>query len=90
MRASPNDMGSEPGHPATADWSLHPQLAADTINGRRPAAVRASCSINDANYPWLMLVPRREGLIEIIDLDEERAGRMLMREIAVLGARSRP
>jgi diadenosine tetraphosphate (Ap4A) HIT family hydrolase len=25
--------------------------------------------IRDANYPWLILVPRRAGLTEIIDLD---------------------
>ncbi len=25
--------------------------------------------INDANYPWLLLVPRRRGIIEITELD---------------------
>jgi diadenosine tetraphosphate (Ap4A) HIT family hydrolase len=36
---------------------------------------------NDANYPWLLLVPRRSGAREIIDLDE-RDQSQLMIEIA--------
>jgi diadenosine tetraphosphate (Ap4A) HIT family hydrolase len=37
--------------------------------------------VNDANWPWLLLVPRRPGVSEIIDLDEvERA--QLMTEIS--------
>jgi diadenosine tetraphosphate (Ap4A) HIT family hydrolase len=36
--------------------------------------------IKDANYPWLLLVPRREGAVEIIDLDEV-AQAQLMTEI---------
>jgi diadenosine tetraphosphate (Ap4A) HIT family hydrolase len=36
--------------------------------------------MNDANYPWLVLAPRRPGLVEIIDLDQQgRQG--LMSEI---------
>ena len=27
-------------------------------------------AIKDANYPWLLLVPRRPGAVEIIDLSE--------------------
>jgi diadenosine tetraphosphate (Ap4A) HIT family hydrolase len=51
------------------DWSLHPQLAKDTINiGDLPLS--RVLVINDANYPWLLLVPRRIGVSEIIDLDE--------------------
>jgi diadenosine tetraphosphate (Ap4A) HIT family hydrolase len=26
--------------------------------------------MNDANYPWLVLVPRKPGLVEVIDLGE--------------------
>jgi diadenosine tetraphosphate (Ap4A) HIT family hydrolase len=63
-----------------AEWSLHPQLARDTINIGDLPLCRALV-INDANYPWLLLVPRREGMIELIDLGEvERA--QLMTEIA--------
>ncbi len=36
---------------------------------------------NDANYPWLILVPRRPGLVELIDL-EENAQIQLLGEVA--------
>ena len=63
-----------------AEWSLHPQLARDTINIGDLPLCRALV-INDANYPWLLLVPRRAGMVELIDLGEvERA--QLMTEIA--------
>jgi diadenosine tetraphosphate (Ap4A) HIT family hydrolase len=67
------------------EWSLHPQLARDTTNIGDLPLCRALV-INDANYPWLLLVPRRTGMIELIDLGEsERA--QLMTEIArVAGA----
>ena len=52
-----------------AAWSLHAQLQNDTIDiGDLPLS--RVLVIKDANYPWLLLVPRREGAIEIIDLDE--------------------
>ncbi|TYC51830.1 HIT family protein [Rhodobacterales bacterium] len=38
--------------------------------------------MKDANYPWLMLVPRQSNLVEIIDLEEEDQ-MQLMREIAL-------
>ena len=64
-------------------WELHPQLSRDSINiGDLPLS--RVLVINDANYPWLLLVPRRLGVSEIIDLDEvERA--QLMTEIARAG-----
>jgi diadenosine tetraphosphate (Ap4A) HIT family hydrolase len=41
--------------------------------------------MNDANYPWVILVPRRSGAVEIIDLGEaDRTG--LMAEIAEVSA----
>ena len=36
---------------------------------------------NDGNFPWLILVPRRAGLVELIDLDENEQ-LALMAEIA--------
>ncbi|WP_439923413.1 HIT domain-containing protein [Nitrobacter sp. JJSN] len=62
-----------------ATWSLHPQLDADTVCiGDLPLS-RLLLS-KDANYPWLILVPRRANAVEIIDLDrDDRAG--LMTEI---------
>lgn len=60
-------------------WSLHPQLEKDTVNiGDLPLS--RVLVINDANYPWLLLVPRRADVIEIVDLDEV-AQAQLMTEI---------
>jgi len=56
-------------------WSLHPQLAADTIAlGDLPLC--RVLIINDANYPWLLLVPRVAGAGEVIDLDDVEAAQM--------------
>ena len=50
-------------------WSLHSQLERDTIDiGDLPLS--RVFVIKDANYPWLLLVPRRTGAKEILDLDE--------------------
>ena len=61
-------------------WSLDPQLARDTfVLGDLPLS--RVLLMNDANYPWLILVPRRPALVEIIDLaGSERV--QLMAEIA--------
>jgi diadenosine tetraphosphate (Ap4A) HIT family hydrolase len=57
----------EAGMPSS--WSLHPQLAEDTLNvGDLPLS--RVLIIKDANYPWLLLVPRRAGASDLIDLDE--------------------
>jgi diadenosine tetraphosphate (Ap4A) HIT family hydrolase len=61
-----------------AAWSLHPQLEADTAPVGDLSLSRV-LTINDADYPWLILVPRRAGIIEIADLGDETA--LLMREI---------
>jgi len=37
---------------------------------------------NDANFPWLILVPRRAGVSEIIDLGAEQA--VLMHELSLV------
>ena len=62
-------------------WSLHPRLEQDTAPvGDLPLS--RLLVHNDANYPWLLLVPRRPEAREIIDLDE--ADRLqLMAEIAM-------
>ena len=51
-------------------FTLDPRLDTDT------AFVKSLplCEVllmNDSRYPWLILVPRRDGLIELIDLDEQ-------------------
>lgn len=54
---------------AAGSWSLDPRLAQDTVPlGDLPLS--RVLVLNDANYPWLVLVPRRPRLVEIIDLDE--------------------
>lgn len=71
---------------APTRYELHPQLAADT----HPLAAFALCDLrlmDDANYPWLILVPRVPVARELLDLDAtqrhllsdeiERAGRLL-------------
>lgn len=52
------------------DFSLDPRLAADTY----PVISLPLCDVllmNDARYPWLILVPRRAGTVEISDLDAD-------------------
>jgi diadenosine tetraphosphate (Ap4A) HIT family hydrolase len=61
-------------------WSLHPQLAQDTVPIGDLALARVLLA-NDANFPWLILVPRRPGLVELIDL-EENAQVQLLGEMA--------
>jgi diadenosine tetraphosphate (Ap4A) HIT family hydrolase len=65
-------------------WSLHPQLAHDTAPVGDLALARV-LAMSDANYPWVILVPRRGGAVEIIDLDEADRGR-LMAEIVQVSA----
>jgi diadenosine tetraphosphate (Ap4A) HIT family hydrolase len=59
---------------------LDPQLEADTFPLGRYALSRVLL-LNDARYPWVVLVPERQGLEEIIDLADEQQ-LQLMREIA--------
>jgi diadenosine tetraphosphate (Ap4A) HIT family hydrolase len=61
-------------------WSLHPQLAQDTVPVGDLALSRVLLA-NDANFPWLILVPQKPGLVELIDL-EENAQVQLLGEIA--------
>lgn len=51
----------------STDFTLDPQLAADTVH----VGDLALCSVllmDDARFPWLILVPRRAGASEITDL----------------------
>jgi len=57
-------------------FSLHPQLAADTTPVGDLPLSRVLLA-NDANYPWLILVPKRPGLTEIFDLPEAEQERLL-------------
>ena len=53
-------------------FALDPRLAADTI-AIGDLALSRVLLMNDARYLWLVLVPRRENLSELIDLDSSRA-----------------
>ena len=50
-------------------WSLHPQLETDAwIIG--DLELSRLLLMKDANYPWLVLVPQRDGARDLIDLTE--------------------
>jgi diadenosine tetraphosphate (Ap4A) HIT family hydrolase len=57
-------------------WLLHPQLAQDTVPIGDLVLSRVLLA-NDANYPWLILVPREPGLVELIDLEENEQVQLL-------------
>ena len=64
----------------TAGWSLDPQLERDSVALGNLMLCQARL-MNDANYPWLLLLPRRANATEITDLvAADRA--QLMQEIA--------
>jgi diadenosine tetraphosphate (Ap4A) HIT family hydrolase len=51
------------------NFTLDPQLEADTVPVTDLALSRVLLN-DDANYPWLILVPRRPGKVELIDLND--------------------
>ncbi|MHA7775117.1 HIT domain-containing protein [Roseibium sp. M-1] len=61
-------------------FNLNPRLEGDSfsVTDLTLCAVRL---MKDANYPWLLLIPRQPDLVEIIDLSEADQ-QQLMREIA--------
>ena len=64
-----------------SDFALDARLAADTI----PIGDLALCTVllmDDARFPWLILVPRRAGVSELTDLSQADAT-VLMKEICV-------
>jgi len=65
---------------AASPWSLHPRLEKDAMSvGDLPLS--RVLAVMDANFPWVLLVPRRAGACEIIDLAEPGQAQ-LMTEIA--------
>lgn len=61
-------------------FTLHPQLAAETAPVGDLLLSRVLLMDNE-RFPWILLVPRRPGIREIVDLDE-REQVVLLREIA--------
>jgi diadenosine tetraphosphate (Ap4A) HIT family hydrolase len=67
-----------------AAFDLDPRLTGDTLAVGDLALCRVLL-MRDARYAWLVLVPRRAGLVEVADLaEDERA--LLWREVDVAGA----
>src|ERR1700759_1472369 len=64
-------------HPPMETFHLHPQLEADTSLIADWGFSRVLL-MNDARFPWVILVPRRAGLSEIQDL--KHAERMVLIE----------
>ena len=57
------------------DFTLHPDLLRDSL----PVGSFPLCDVrmvNDATYPWFLLIPRRAGLRDVVDLDGEDYVRM--------------
>ena len=67
-----------------SSFSLHPRLGTDTLTVGDLGLSRVLL-MNDARYPWLVLVPRRPALVEIVDLTAVER-RDLMDEIALCSA----
>jgi diadenosine tetraphosphate (Ap4A) HIT family hydrolase len=63
-----------------AEFNLDPRLAADTIS-----IINLNISklllMNDSNYPWFILVPKRVNAVEIFDLDDA-SQRLLFEEVS--------
>ena len=68
----------------TDQFVLDPQLAGDTVEVMRGACCRVQL-MNDANYPWLILVPQRPNLRDFHDL----VGDDMLTTVAEIGAASR-
>jgi diadenosine tetraphosphate (Ap4A) HIT family hydrolase len=63
-------------------WNLDPQLARDTVTvGDLPLS--RLLLMEDASYPWAILVPRHARAVELIDLAEGDQAQ-LMREVAAV------
>jgi diadenosine tetraphosphate (Ap4A) HIT family hydrolase len=61
-------------------FEMNPRIVADTVFLTDWPLCRVLL-MNDITYPWLLLVPRREGVVEVTDLDApDRL--ILMEEIA--------
>jgi diadenosine tetraphosphate (Ap4A) HIT family hydrolase len=57
------------------DFHLDPRLAADTV-AVVDLALSSLLMMRDGNYPWLILVPRRAGTVEILDLEPADRARL--------------
>jgi diadenosine tetraphosphate (Ap4A) HIT family hydrolase len=56
-------------------FQLDPRLAADT-EPLLDLPLSSLLMMRDGNYPWLILVPRRAGVVEILDLSTDDRARL--------------
>ncbi|MFP4607546.1 MAG: HIT family protein [Thiohalospira sp.] len=68
---------------ATNDFELHPRLLAESYPVGRMTLSRIRL-MDDARFPWLLVIPTRPGVSEPFDLPD-RARRQLNEEIHLLG-----
>ncbi|MCQ9616092.1 HIT family protein [Paenalcaligenes niemegkensis] len=68
-------------------FSLHPTLAADTIEIGELSLCKVLL-INDQQYPWLILVPKRPDISEIFELNAEDQQQLWTETTAVAKALS--
>ena len=63
----------------TEPFAIDPRIVADSV---AVTALRLSDLrlMNDARFPWLVLVPRGRVVVEIIDLDAAEQGRAHRRD----------
>jgi diadenosine tetraphosphate (Ap4A) HIT family hydrolase len=76
-------MNAGAGPDAGPTFALDAQLARDTVFvGDLPLA--RIVLMNDANYPWLIAVPRHPGATELFDLEDEEQALQLVGEVALI------
>ena len=68
-----------------SDFHLDPRLAADTV-AVLDLPLSSLLMMRDGNYPWLILVPRHAGAVEILDLDAADRARLWAEVEAVAAA----
>jgi len=78
----PDSAGEPAKETALPDFALHPQLAVDT-SPVTALDLSDLLLMNDARFPWFILVPRRADITEIIDLDAADRTALLDEIVAV-------
>ena len=66
-------------------FTLDPRLAADSMQVTR-LGLSDLRLMNDARFAWLLLIPRRAGMAEIIDMEKPDRARLFEEIVAVMGA----
>lgn len=66
-------------------FELHPQLAKDCVEVR-DFPLSKVLLLNDSNYPWIILVPRRDNVGEIFQLSGEDQRQLLAESSALCEA----